>query len=64
MKNSSVVVSRLFGGEITILERDRLPWHRFGALLLWTDLADMRNPFLCFLGSLDLGGLLRNSMTC
>lgn len=34
--------------------KERLPWRQFGALLSWIDLADMRNPFLCFLGSSGL----------
>lgn len=57
MEDGSVVVSCLFGGEkIKFWKVGRLPWHQFGALPLWTDLAGVRNPFLCFLGSLGLRG--------
>lgn len=56
MENSSVVVSYLFvwGRRSNSGKRGRLPWHQFGALLSWTDLADTRNPF--FLGSSRLRG--------
>lgn len=58
VENCSIVVSYIFGEkEDTILEkRGRLPWHQFVALLLWTDLVDMRNAFLCFLRSSGLRG--------
>lgn len=50
MENSSAVVSiYLLGEKVQFWKRGRLPWHQFGALLSWTDLALVRNPFLCFL---------------
>lgn len=37
-------------------KRGRLPWHQFGTLLLWTDLANMRNSFSVSLGLQVQGG--------
>lgn len=60
MENSSVVVCYLFVWKerYNSGKRGRLPWHRFGALLSWTDLRheETLESLSCFLGSSGLRG--------